>query len=237
MDTSIYNDLDYFLGSPENPEQNSWENGQIRFGSQCEAIAYSMGYTSFSEVKEVLGFIGDGSACEPILGAKKQLELLSQNIRRYPKGVLEIGGGRGEVSIGLTYLGFNVQMVEACCNVMKLLDLTSRKFGMCWPAVVIDKSIREALPIIDWTNIDTVIFVESIEHISPEDFDYAYPMIKETLRRNMGYLIITNWIGFMPIVPAPPWHLKLIDDAFYSQLSKDAEKVIYREGSHLVLQY
>lgn len=237
MDTSIYNDLDYFLGSPENPEQNSWENGQIRFGSQCEAIAYSLGYTSFSEVKEVLGFMGDGSACEPILGAKKQLELLSQNIRRYPKGVLEIGGGRGEVAVGLTHLGFYVQMVEACCKTAVLLDLTTKKFGMSWPAVVIDKPIREALPIIDWTCIDTAIFVESIEHISPKDFDYVYPMIKETLRRNKGYLIITNWIGFIPIVPAPPYHLKLIDDAFYDQLSKDAKRVIYREGSHLILQY
>ena len=82
-----------------------------------------------------------------------------------------------------------------------------------------------------------IFFCESIEHIDGAEFERNWPRIVAILRRTSGRLIIANWENYHPLVPNGWDHIHLIDDALYDRLSSAADKVVYRKGSHLVLDF
>ena len=87
---------------------------------------------------------------------------------------------------------------------------------------------------------DTVIFCESVEHIPGKEFFAAFEIIKNMLTVTSGLMIITNWIYFHPIQKNRnmDWnHITTIDDAVYDSLAAQAKSVVFRQGSHLVLQF
>ena len=90
--------------------------------------------------------------------------------------------------------------------------------------------------------IDTVIMVESLEHILPKHFNPIYHRIMEEFKtQGSGHMIITNWIDYHPIpvgwMAPPEEHCRLTDDDLYDTMIEDFGKCIHREGSHLVLEW
>lgn len=231
---SGYDDISYFISHPDSYEQMAWNYGMLRYGSQTEAIAYALGIESFEESRRILGYDGNGQVLRPVTTAKRQLELLWNKRRRNPRYVLEIGGGRGEVSIGLSYLGIFTCMMEPSKSVFDLIRQTKIKFNISEQPIIINTGITALFTGIN--SVDTVILVETIEHIEAEDFDRAFVWIKDILTINHGLLIITNWIDYHPIFVDPPWHIRRVDDELYDWLAQDG-KTVYRNGSHLVVRY
>lgn len=79
---------------------------------------------------------------------------------------------------------------------------------------------------------NTIIFCESIEHLYPEQLDEIWKKIPVGAR-----VIIVNWLDFHPIEPDGTGydHVRRIDDDLFDQLS-EGNRVIFRKGSHLVLE-
>jgi hypothetical protein len=88
-------------------------------------------------------------------------------------------------------------------------------------------------------DIDTIIFCESVEHISSDEFTLGWPLVCQVLDRTAGRCIFTNRVDFWPIpVDRTGYdHITRIDDGLYDRLTRDARSTIFREGSHLVLQF
>lgn len=238
-----YDTPSYFMGNYWGDEQRCWDMNQLRYGDQLPAICYAFGYTSFGQVRDLFRFEGEGKSGEPFIGALEQLLKITQDHRfrvtRMPRSILDIGGGRGEVSIAFTHWPTvkEVQMIEPAQCASTLVSKTQEKFCIYWPFQLWNKELNIAKNLVDWSCVDTVIMTESIEHIEEEDFDKAYKdFIRPTLQRNKGLLIITNWVSFHPIEVLLPFHVRKIDDEFYDKPCEDGE-VIVREGSHLVIKY
>ena len=230
--------------------QQEWELGKLKYGDALCAIAYAFGIESFEKVKEIVPFSGFGrDPQEDGLTAHEQLERILKHKTRNPGGILEIGPGRGEVSISFGHLQCFVRTVEPSKETTDFwFPLTSHKFfqeddPLNTYQIVIDnlpihKAIEDSVAL---SAVHTVVMVESLEHILEEDFTPAYQKIIEGLKRNCGRFIITNWLDYHPInigdYALPHVHCRLVDDALYDSFSKDAKTVVYRNGSHLVLDY
>ena len=234
----LYDTSAYFLGNYGAFEQKCYDFNQLRYGDQLPAICYAFGYTSFDQVRELFGFEAEGRSGEPFIGAIPQLQILTdQEIERFPKSVLDIGGGRGEVAVALSLWRNRIQLIEPSSSASALLRITQQKFGIYGNVQLWNKELRIAEKLVDWADVDTIIMTESIEHIEHEDFDETYVnYIRPILRKNKGLFIITNWIDFFPIEIVLPYHCRKIDDEFYDWLAKDGE-IIFRRGSHLVIKY
>ena len=124
-----------------------------------------------------------------------------------------------------------------------LIGETFRKYyNLPPPHEFINKSMLDALCEIRKSGLipDTVIFCESVEHIPGKEFFAAFEIIKNMLTVTSGLMIITNWIYFHPIQKNRnmDWnHITTIDDAVYDSLAAQAKSVVFRQGSHLVLQF
>ncbi len=237
----LYDGVEYFLGSYGNHEQRCYDFNQLRYGDQLPAICYALGYTSFDQVRDLFKFQGEGKSGDPFVGAMVQLNLLAeQEWKRHPRSILDIGGGRGEVAVAMSYFlmgRIKVQLIEPSSAAPALLKMTQEKFGMYEKVQLWNKELKIAQKLVDWSDVDTVIMTESIEHIEQEDFDLAYlNYILPTLKKNKGLLIITNWISFFPIELMLPFHCREVDNIFYDRLAVDGE-TIFRKGSHLVVRY
>lgn len=240
----LYDGVEYFLGNYGNYEQKCYDFNQLRYGDQLPAICYALGYTSFDQVRDLFRFQDEGKSGDPFVGAMVQLNLLAeQKWERNPRSLLDIGGGRGEVAVAFSYLNsflryYNrVQLIEPSSAAPALLKMTQEKFGMYETVQLWNKELKIAQKLVDWSDVDTVIMTESVEHIEKEDFDEAYlKYIRPTLRKNKGLLIITNWIDFHPIEIMLPYHCRKVGDIFYDWLAADG-KTIFRQGSHLVVKY
>ena len=237
----IYNQDKYFHNSDG---AENWRNGQLKYGDALCAICYALGIDSFEEVQKIYNFQDYGQYMQG-QHAKEQIDEVIKYQTRAPKHILEIGAGRGEVSHALSsFLGVKTTSIEPNKNFIKLLEKTSEFFQLPYDSSnlkIINKDIISAVSAVDWETIDTIIFVESLEHILEEDFDLVYPFILNSLQKNNGRLIITNWIHYHPLNvgqgASKEEHCRLIDDELYDNFSKDAKKVIYRNNSHLVLEF
>lgn len=240
MGTEIYDSEEYFLNRPEGMEQISWESGQLRYGDMCCAVGYALGLESFEEVQNILGFLREGKENYPLLGAKMQMDMLWMARKRTPIGILEIGGGRGEIQVGLQHVKFNSgYMIEPSESVFELVRMTRRQFGIMEGSC--ERRIRNVglknYHINIESGIDTVILCETVEHIRQQEFDDAFTdWIKPLLRQNKGLLIVVNWLTPFPLELDPPWHVRRCDDKFYDWLAEDG-KIAYRNKSHLVVRY
>ena len=140
----------------------------------------------------------------------------------------------------LGYLGVDVTSVEISPDAVKLyLETSNHFFGpehrTPFP---ISTSIKIAAPNLDFSEFDTIIMVESLEHIPAEDFDPVWDLISQDFH---GRFITVNWIDYHPIAigqyASPQEHCRLVDDALYDLWTSQATTRVHRNGSHLVLDF
>lgn len=212
---------------------------QLRQGDMLPAIYYALGGTSYGEKEEK-----DFAVCDTLdkqIDMLKKLEKLKmgklENKRR-PRKVISIGSGRGEIDAVFRLLGIDCICVDPSPGAAIMYAQTMDKWANTQNYKFVNKRYKDSLSDIG-DDFDTLIFCESIEHISADEFESVWTTVKNILNKNNGLLIITNWANFHPIYPDDSgWdHIRIVDDKFYDYLSMDAKKVIFRRGSHIVLQF
>lgn len=238
---------DYNLIYPQNylfrsDGMEHWKQCKLRYGDALAAIAYSLGITSFEEFKEIFNF-SDEYGKDPnsdYVTAPIQIERLLAFANRIPRSVIDIGGGRCEVAATLGYIGAKVQVVEPNILASEWLSLTLERLYQVREPLdaisLISEPVPECVTSLNLKDVDTVFFVESIEHIPEECFSVLWEFLKPTLQANKGMLVVTNWLDYHPIMAENKEHCRLVDDGFYDELAKDGTTV-YRNKSHLVVSY
>lgn len=220
-----------------------WKARKLKCGDALAAIGYAFGLSSLDAVRACVPFEGDGNpAPDDGLDAAAQVARVVAAKSREPRGTLEIGAGRGEVSVSLAHLGYAVQAIEPSVDATSWFARTAEHFYGAESRVrLLNAPAHTVLDAVDWSTVDTVIMVESLEHVLAEDFAPVYERVVTELRRTRGRFIIVNWPSYHPIQVgwyAPPTvHCRVVDDALFDDWSKGAASVVFRQGSHLVLDY
>jgi 2-polyprenyl-3-methyl-5-hydroxy-6-metoxy-1,4-benzoquinol methylase len=226
----IYN-LNYFENCDGFKE---WQNNMLKFGDAYASILYAhdIDYGSiFKEFPRVT--FPQGKEGSEHYTLKQQLEFLQKNKKRTPKNILEIGGGRGEITNTLAYLGYNVTSVEFHPNAEKLFKETGIKFFNKEQSYnLINENIKDVE--LDLSKFDTIIMCESIEHIPEKHFNNFY---QNLIKNFKGYFILTNWIHPFPIFVSGTEHCRRIDNELYDNFSKNAKRTVFRRKSHLCLEF
>lgn len=189
------------------------------------AILYAIGYVSYEEQLPVL---------EDMVGRHhtEQVEILKRAVRRFPKYVIDVGGGRGELASIIQACGVDVTVLDPSAGSSEMIAKTAswfsqeihhirRPLGDIW--LVLERSP------------DCIVMCESIEHISAKELSTMLNGIPRPCR-----LVIVNHIDFWPIPKHswPAWnHVRTIDDTVYNDLCRKADRVVFRHGSHLVLEW
>jgi len=225
--------------------QEAYYKRVLRCGDIGSAICYALGITNYEDVKEVLRFPeGDNHDTRLWIDLDTTLEEQFVRIRtkgkRKPSLVFSIGCGRGELETALHITGVNVIGSDPCPVMNEITQETVERWTDGNGPMFLNMYTGDATEyLIDRGLIpDTVIFCESIEHIHVQDFDKAWNYLKSCLKITNGLLVITNFITFHPINASSKWdHITRIDDAFMDNLASQAKSTIFRQGSHLVLQF
>jgi hypothetical protein len=212
----------YYTERPSTEEQDYWDQGQIK-PDQLSALAYAFGLASWP-----ISASAEGTALQ-------QVTAIYQIRKRTPVHVLEVGTGRGEVSVSLSHLDIAVTSIDSSPAVPDLIDVTRIKFQMQPKGRLtffnepFGQSVFHRYPA-----VDTIILTETLEHIPADEFDMALRLVHRCAE---GLLIITNKKSFHPILePDGRDHVRVIDDTVYDQLETQGKRII-REGSHLVIAW
>jgi hypothetical protein len=222
----------------------SWKSKSLKFGDAMAALCYAHGIT-WDEL--VQGFKpafdhdanGRGESVDVSM-VHEQMSFLTNNAKRKPQRVLEIGGGRGEVANVLKYMGMDVVSVELGSEAKKWYPATAfHYFGDSFtPVVPVNLPIQEAIKDLDLSTFDTILMIESLEHIPAGAFEPVWQEIKSKFN---GRFIAVNWPDYHPIWvgrdAGPDEHCRLVDDALYDAWSAEAKSVYARKGSHLALDF
>lgn len=228
----------------------SWNRRTLKFGDSVPAISYALGISweeitsHFTEIYPKVEYSFNEDHPYTIEHIEQFLTL---NKKRNPT-ILEIGGGRGELSCMMTNIGIPHTSVEACLDADEIYRITGNHFygddfkhqsPIAKPFEILLESGE-----IDLKNYDTLMFVESIEHIPTENINYIFSKIVSDFT---GRLIITNDIYYHPIIGSLDdpdnhaanieEHVATIDDDLYDSWCKLAKRTIHRNGSHLVLEF
>jgi len=226
----LYTD-EHFKKSDGNCE---WDYSVLKFGDNFAAILYAhdINYQSIYRDFPKIGF-PSGKSGFINYTVKDQIDYILKHKKRSPKNVLEIAGGRGEISTTLDYMGYKVTSVEFQKNAQKWFDKTSQKFFNKSNKVnLINKNIKNVD--LDLSKFDTIIISESLEHIPEEHFKKFYNNLKNNFK---GYFIITNWLYMWPLPAINKYHCREINNETFDKFKKDSKKIIYRFNSHICLQY
>jgi hypothetical protein len=213
---------------------NEWNHNILKFGSNYAAALYAhnINYLSIFNHFKLVDFPEgkDGSTNYKI---KDQIDYINDNKKRIPKNILEVAGGRGELSIFLNNLNYKVTSIEFQENAKEWYDRTSLKyFNKIHSVNLINKNIKDVE--INLKKFDTIIICESIEHFPKEHFENFYQNIKENFK---GYFIITNWPSFWPLPAINNIHCRTINNKVYDDFVTDAKKLIFRYKSHICIEY
>jgi hypothetical protein len=213
-----------------------WEKRILRFYDAFPALNYAYGIDFF----EISPWMIDELVIKGGWDIEKQIQIIKNKATRKPKSVFEIGAGRGDLSCTLQYMKVNVDACEVHEEAKEWFHKTGQHFfgHIFRPKMPMIGKINELE--IDWSCYDTIIMVESIEHIPEKDFQKVWNNIVKNFK---GIFIVTNYIKMHPIEIGGDWpnaelqHCRLIDDSVYDEMAKDAKRVIFRQGSHLVLEF
>ena len=222
----------------------SWKSCSLKFGDALAGVGYAYGTNWFDmchEFKKIFEYdpTGRGESVDTRY-IDKQIYFLQNKKRRDPKRVLEIGGGRGEVANTLAAMGVDVVSVELSQDAVQMYHTTGKKFfGENFKSVVpVNRPVQEAIKDLDLSTFDTILMVESLEHIPKECFD---PVWDKIVKEFHGRFITVNWPDYHPIWvgrdATPQEHCRVVDDQLFDQWSAQAKKVVVRWGSHLVLEF
>jgi len=237
FDYSTYYHYSYFRRSDG---IKSWKAKKLKFGDAFAAIAYAHGI-SWQKVLEIFPDAGPlGKNENNPYSLQQQLDFILQHKTRTPNKVLEIGPGRFEVTCFLSILGYEVHVIEPSVGAKRWLRDTGRHFFdkeiecTLYNGCVSEFAEHESL-----AGIDTVIMVESLEHIQQKHFAKMYNRILLELKQTNGCFVITNWIDYHPLSvgqgASPLEHCRAIDDNLYALFEADYGKSIFRNGSHICL--
>ena len=158
---------------------------------------------------------------------------------RRPGSVLSVGGGRGEAELVLAWLGNPVLAIEPATACLRLINANVPHFSHTHAPqpTIFHGTLGGALaePGLPLANADTVLFIESIEHVPVAETRRLMDVLRDGRARR---LIVTNWSDRHPIEPdATGWnHVTRIDDVFYDELSRGGRTAI-RHGSHLAVDF
>ena len=236
-----YNRDHYLVG--DNAERRSYKLGIIRPGDMGAAIAYALGVKTYEDVMSIFG--ADTSQQywlpEDISCTEQAAQLVKHRARR-PRLVVDVGCGRGEISALFTHIGTESIPIDPAEGAALLIGETFNQFyNLAPPPNFINKSVLPSLREIRKRGLmpDTFIFCESLEHIPRKEMAAAFEIIMDMLAATSGLLIITNWIHYHPIESVDmSWnHMTTIDDTTYDLLASRAKSTVFRQGSHLVLQF
>ena len=226
----LYNDHHYKI-SDGNCE---WNKSVLKFGDNFAAILYAhdIDYQSIYKYFPMVYF-PTGKSGFTYYHVKDQIDYVIKNKKRIPKNILEIGGGRGEISTTLHYMGNNVNSVEFQKNAKTWFDKTSIKFfNKPHKVNLINKNIKDVN--INLNKFDTIIISETIEHIPEEHFNTFY---NNLILNFKGYFVITNWLHMWPLPAINKYHCREINDKVFNEFSVSCKKTKYRLYSHLCLEY
>lgn len=232
----------YLIG--DNPERQSYKLGIIRPGDMGAALAYAFGIDNYTDVSKIFGIKSSELCYLPRdTTCNEQVKELLKHQKRKPKLVVEVGCGRGELASALSYAGVRCIGIDPAKGASVLVKRTSKEFfDRPTPFEFLNATALNGLKEIYHRklNPDTIIFCESIEHISRSEFLKVFEIAKALLTETYGLLIITNFISFHPIERSADmhWtHIQQVDDELYDHLASKAQSIIFRKGSHLVLQF
>ena len=198
---------------------------QFRYDDEWPAVCYAHGIFNI----------------EKIDGLSNQIAHLHANKSRNFNSVLEIGPGRGLISVVLSNMLYSVQSIDCNTASAHFMKATARKLYNKITNdthILYNGDLDSAISLVNFDILDTVILVESIEHIYADEWNRFYNRLLPALRKNKGNLIITNEKNYWPLGEPgdAEQHISLIDDTFYDNLVKDGT-ALYREKSHICLQY
>ena len=235
------NDLYDFTYFTHSDGIRSWRSQSLKFGDALAGLGYAHNI-SWEQLKdsfpEVFKVDENGRAeSNDYRYIESQMQFLKTFATRNPKRVLEIGGGRGEVATVLNHMGIEVISVEPGNGAERWYEETATQyqFQPVKPMVgFIDQFIDE----IDLTTFDTILMVESLEHIPEPAFDKVWERILTTFK---GRFIVVNWVNYHPCPiggfgASPEEHCRVVDDELYDKWSTQAD-CWFRNGSHIVLDF
>ena len=216
----MYNTPDYYT---------SKRSLRINLEEEWPAICYAYGIYNFPEVDSI----------------QQQVDFLKLNKTYTPKSVIEIGGGRGQISCTMAYMGARVQSVDVNSTADYYHAVTSQRwFGLTnMPNLtVLLGDLDTTAQVLDLSDVDTVIMVSSIEHIFSKEWQRFFNRALPYFKNNHTVLNITNRKNYWPLgTPedklSDPGHIHLIDDAFYDQLCSLGSQVLFRDQSHLSIKF
>lgn len=223
----------------------AWKKKSLKFGDAMAALCYAYGITwdqltsKFSDCFEADPYGRAVYQRDQVI--YEQTDFLTGNRTRHPKKVLEIGGGRGEVANTLKYLNVDCVSVEIGKDATRWYIATGEQyFGHLFTAAVpVVDDVNKFIQTTSLKEFDTIIMVESLEHIPEKEFDKTWNKIKSEFS---GLFIVVNWMDYHPCPiggfgASPEEHCRLVDDELYDQWIADAKNCIFRKGSHLVLEF
>lgn len=216
----------------------SWANKILKFGDAYASLCYAFGI-SWQDMVTHFKFGGRDARVESTeYTIQDQIDFLEQNKTRTPTKILEIGGGRGEVSNVMKKMGIPCDSVEFGEGAFAwYLETGCNYFGADFESTTpINESIEDAIKHLDLSSYDTIIMVESLEHIPEDNFNSTENKIFEEFH---GLFIVVNWKSYHPInigsFAAPHIHCRVVDDALYEKWIAQSKSCVYRDGSHLVI--
>lgn len=232
-------DYDYFRYRA-GKEYNVYK--RLRMGDMLAALCYALDITYDELMKGYPDYFidnRDGYFVDKNFSIHNQMGFLQKNKKRNPKHILEIGGGRGEIAVACNYLKIPITSIEPSLAAKEwykktALHFFNKYFTAPEPLNIDLENFND-----DLSKFDTIIMVESLEHIYDYEFDKFWASVKNSFK---GYFITTNWQSTFPIVIGD-WdmgdieHCRLIDESLYDRLCADATRTIYRHGSHLILEF
>ena len=202
---------------------------QLRLDDEWPAVCYAHGI--FIDV-----------ATNTDCGISAQIRYLQTHRARVPTHVLEIGSGRGEISCTLSQMGYRVSTLDVNDNSVRFHKVfAEQNFGKLTDDshILMIGDLDLARTYLDLSTVDTIIMVESIEHILAPEWWRFFSHVLPIMQQNHTRLIITNLPGYWPLgLPGDcDQHVSLIDDGFYDSLVQHATAVLYRDRSHIALEY
>ena len=188
------------------------------------AALYAVGYGSYEEITPLV----DKMAGRPMA---EQAGILAGLVKHRPKHVLDVGGGRGELALLFGLCGIKTTMVDPSSGSRWFVDRIAELHGH--RIQHINKPLGAAWRSLDGKP-DCIVMCESIEHIPAKELDVMLDGVGSCR------MVVVNHLDFWPI-PRHSWpawdHIRTIDDAVYDGLSGRAGRTIYRNKSHLVLEF
>lgn len=240
-----------YFESPQLHGLEAWKQRTLKFSDNLAALCYAM-YIPWQQLVKNFPIVfrnnDDGDEFDHPYTIEHIIEFLKLCCMHNPKGVLEVGGGRGELSNLMTHLNIPHLSVEVCLDADDIYKNTGlHYFGsehkhqspMIGPIEVLLQENK-----IDLSRYDTIIFPESVEHIPTPNFTYVMSRIRKEFK---GRFIVTNGKSYHPIIGSLDHpdrlhetmeeHVADVNDEVYARWTSMAKKLIYKDGSHLVLEF